>query len=163
MTDAGGCRPAARSVAAGALPAGGAAPGASKVGASDAATTRLRLRADPYAPRAARDALRGVPGLDDDVRSTAALLLSEIVTNSVRHAPPRGLIAVTIVADGALRVQVADEGGGLPDEFIDTGPDADGGRGLLIVSRLARAWGAQRGPGAHVWFELDLEPPASDP
>jgi two-component sensor histidine kinase len=121
----------------------------------------LHLRNRAEAPRAARAALNGVADLHPDVRATAALLISELVTNSVRHAGGGAAdqIEVAISVDGVLHVEVADGGAGIPPEVLDAGPEADGGRGLFIVSRLARRWGAERGGGV-VWFELDLAPGA---
>lgn len=92
----------------------------------------------------------------DDV----ALVVSELVSNSVRHAGAEANSAsidvyVTVRA-GKIRVEVADEG---PGFAID---DARGeGMGLTIVERLADEWGM--GPGRQkfvVWAELSALPPA---
>jgi anti-sigma regulatory factor (Ser/Thr protein kinase) len=120
----------------------------------------LWLSPGPHAPRAARDALQSVAGLDEDVRSTAALLLSELVTNAVRHAGlgPDDAIEVTISVGEALRVEVADPGPGVLQRRAVSRPDGDHGRGLFIVARLARRWGIDRTEQGRVWFELDASP-----
>jgi two-component sensor histidine kinase len=120
----------------------------------------VRLRSDRRAPGGARDALRRFPGLDDDVRATAALLLSELVTNAVRHsgAEEHDVIEVGFSATGALHVDVIDRGPGILRRVADGRADEDGGRGLMIVALLASRWGADRGAPSRVWFELDLAP-----
>jgi anti-sigma regulatory factor (Ser/Thr protein kinase) len=119
----------------------------------------LRLRNDRDAPRAARAALTALPAVHPDVRETAALLVSELVTNSVRHAglAPTDEIELAISVDGVLHVAVTDGGPGISPAIVDGDLEAEGGRGLMIVSRLALRWGAERGRG-RVWFELELAP-----
>ena len=108
--------------------------------------------ADPGAVRAARTAVRerlrawNLDGLAD----IAALLVSELVTNSLRHAT--GPIGVRLVRPGAvggvLLVEVSDP---LPE------PDADHGRGLQLVAHAAHRWGTRPGTtGKTVWFELSV-------
>lgn len=90
----------------------------------------------------------------------ARLLVSELVTNSVRHAgqpagAPVHLRAVAV--DGVVRVEVHDEGRG-PVRRRD--PDAlTGGVGLSLVDRLAARWGVTHEPSTRVWFELALRGP----
>ncbi|MFF5041511.1 ATP-binding protein [Streptomyces nigra] len=115
--------------------------------------------AEAGAVRAARDAVRGqlyawgLGGLAD----LAALLVSELVTNSLRHATgPIGLRLVRPDGDGGvLLVEVSDP---LPDPPRPRGADTDdeGGRGLQLVARTSRRWGTRpgRGSGKTVWFEL---------
>ena len=120
-------------------------------------TLRLSLPADARAPRAARAALGGLDGLDDGVRSTATLLLSELVTNAVRHAGlrPDEEIDVTIAVGGGVRVAVADGGPGFAHDVAAQSASPYGGRGLVMVDLLADRWGVDGGGGARVWFELD--------
>ncbi|MGW4892969.1 ATP-binding protein [Kitasatospora sp. NPDC004240] len=98
-----------------------------------------------------------------DLVDTVKLLLSEIFTNAVRHCAGRpadgsGQIHVTLCQSrDALTVNVEDPGGDLPDpaRVKDPGPDAENGRGLLLLQSLASVWGAhstQR--GKTVWFAL---------
>ncbi|HEX2103130.1 MAG TPA: ATP-binding protein [Solirubrobacteraceae bacterium] len=134
-------------------PAGAAAGG-------EPATARVALRADRRAPRAARAELGSIPGLEGDVRATAQLLVSELVTNAVRHAGRAvdGDIELRIFAGAVLRVEVADGAPGLPQVLVESGPGDDGGRGLLLVARLARAGAPSTTPRRGV-VELDLPSP----
>ncbi|MEV6549700.1 ATP-binding protein [Streptomyces sp. NPDC051597] len=107
------------------------------------------------ARHAVRDTLRGWE-LDAAVSDVAVLLVSELVTNSLRYAS--GPIGVRMVRldPGALLVEVSDP---LPEEPVerDAGPDDEGGRGLQLVACSARRWGTRRGrTGKTVWFELAL-------
>ncbi|WP_344069178.1 ATP-binding protein [Streptomyces crystallinus] len=107
------------------------------------------------ARHAVRDTLRGWE-LDGGVSDVAVLLVSELVTNSLRYAS--GPIGVRMVRHdpGALLVEVSDP---LPEEPVerDAGPDDEGGRGLQLVACSARRWGTRRGrTGKTVWFELAL-------
>ncbi|MEX1657006.1 ATP-binding protein [Streptomyces pseudovenezuelae] len=116
--------------------------------------------ADPGAVRAARTAVRNrltawnLDGLAD----IAALLVSELVTNSLRHAT--GPIGVRLVrpggVDGVLRVEVSDP---LPDPPRARVADLDdeSGRGLQLVAHAAHRWGTRPGvAGKTVWFELSM-------
>jgi hypothetical protein len=94
-----------------------------------------------------------VNGVADD----ALLVVSELTSNAVEHgAGPVGL-CLQRLPDG-LRIEVTDEGGG---EVVPRHPDpfVPGGRGLVVVSRLSRAWGVRRHlPGGKtVWAELVVD------
>jgi anti-sigma regulatory factor (Ser/Thr protein kinase) len=118
----------------------------------------LRLAPDVRAPEAARrslDALR--PSVDGAVVDEAMLLVSELVTNSVRHAElgPDDTIAVRVLTTpSALRIEVADPGPGFDPAAVPA-PNGQGGWGLSLLDRIAARWGVARGNGAEVWFELD--------
>jgi anti-sigma regulatory factor (Ser/Thr protein kinase) len=87
---------------------------------------------------------------------TAALCLTELVTNALIHT--HGGCLVRVVLDGStLRVTVRD--GGVGDHDGAPGEDllAVTGRGLRLVDALSRRWGSERDqPGTTVWFELDV-------
>jgi anti-sigma regulatory factor (Ser/Thr protein kinase) len=80
------------------------------------------------------------PGLADDL----ALLTSELVTNAVRHGPrPADDYRVEVTlwpADGLYWLAVSDAGGAGFPVVGSPGPDACGGRGLVLVDCLAAAW-----------------------
>ncbi|MFD9225469.1 ATP-binding protein [Streptomyces sp. NPDC060064] len=106
-----------------------------------------------------RDTLRAW-GLDSVIGDVTVLLVSELVTNSLRYAS--GPIGVRLVRPepGAsaptLRVEVSDP---LPDPPTERSAELDeeGGRGLQLVACTARRWGTRRGrSGKTVWFELAL-------
>ena len=87
----------------------------------------------------------------EEVIERAILLVDELVTNAVVHAG--GTLEVRARLDGSgLRVEVMDSSPALPQLRQ---PDI-GGRGLRIVSSIARAWGVNvvEGHGKAVWFEL---------
>jgi anti-sigma regulatory factor (Ser/Thr protein kinase) len=102
-----------------------------------------------------RRAARAVLGLwDRDVQEPEmSLLLSEVVTNAVRHAGT--VFDVTLIMDGdTVRCEVRDGSPRMPHTG-HPGPQEAGGRGLLLVEALSTAWGVEfDGTGKRVWFEL---------
>ena len=98
------------------------------------------------------DRLAGM--VDDEQLELLRLLLSEMVSNSVRHAEGTPNIDVRVwVRDGSIRLEVEDRGPGFRPPRA--APGASGGWGLVIVDRLARRWGVRSGPETTVWLELD--------
>jgi anti-sigma regulatory factor (Ser/Thr protein kinase) len=95
-------------------------------------------------------------GVSDDETDVVALLVSELVTNAIRHGRP----PLTIRAehsDGSVTVGVEDASSTVPVPVEDTSWDASGGRGLHLVEALADGWGVIRnGNGKRVWFRLEL-------
>ncbi len=87
-----------------------------------------------------------------------ALLTTELTANAVDLGA--GEITVTVRGNANfLRVEVRDFGYGMPEVLHPEPAGAGGGRGLLIVDRLAHRWGIDQFlPGKIVWFELDLRP-----
>ena len=91
--------------------------------------------------------------------AVAQLLVTELVTNSVRHGgrDHEDHVEVRVhVDDDRLRVEVHDEGSdGAPLEPHIS--PSESGFGLLFVNSLADRWGSERhAEGTAVWFELDL-------
>jgi anti-sigma regulatory factor (Ser/Thr protein kinase) len=115
------------------------------------APVTVPLPRDRSAPGRARASIRDhAPELSGERLDTAALLVSELVTNAVLHGA--GRIVLTIEAAGAvMRFGVSDEGDGAPHVRDDPGPD--GGWGLRLVEQLAARWGVRRS-GTDVWFEI---------
>ncbi|MGW7514022.1 SpoIIE family protein phosphatase [Streptomyces sp. NPDC054796] len=89
------------------------------------------------------------------VGDAVELLVSEVVTNAVRHA--RGeRFELRLVRTDVLLCEVSDEDPALP-VLVEAAEDDLYGRGLRVVSRLAREWGTSRSVrGKTVWFELSL-------
>ena len=122
---------------------------------------RLDLRLEPTrtAPAEARRSLElVVGGVDQEALETLQLLVSELVTNSVRHAQLEGgaEIGVQVEADArAIRVAVSDPGKGfdVPDDVPAAGSPS--GWGLFLVEQMADRWGVDRDGDTRVWFELD--------
>jgi signal transduction histidine kinase len=112
------------------------------------------------APFAVRQALRERGSrLPESMRDDLMLLLTELVTNAVRHS---GAIAGDPIEvdmreyDDCVRVEVTDPGRGFEPPYRPE-PDLSqsGGLGLVLVDRLSSAWGTHRTlNGSHVWFEL---------
>ncbi|WP_084219765.1 SpoIIE family protein phosphatase [Spirillospora albida] len=116
------------------------------------------LPAEPAAVRRARGLVRArlaAWGLDD-LADTAALVVSELVTNAIAHAG--GRVRVRLVRDGSLVCEVFDTADGRPRmRPDDAAAMAESGRGLHVVRRLSRRWGVRRtADGKVVWCELDL-------
>ncbi|MFE6684552.1 SpoIIE family protein phosphatase [Streptomyces sp. NPDC057729] len=104
------------------------------------------------ARRLARRAL-GRWGLND-LSDVVELLISEVVTNAVRYAERP--VALRLLRTDILRCEVGDDSPQLPRQRRARDMD-EGGRGLFLVNRLARRWGATRlSTGKVVWFELSL-------
>ena len=120
---------------------------------------RLVLDRGPQAPADARGAVAGWLGdeVDHSVLEDVKLLVSELVTNAVLHQGTAGQIEMAVaVARGGVRVEVCDPGSGFRKPTVgEPPPDSLGGRGLLIVDRVASRWGVGPGPPTRVWFELD--------
>ena len=121
--------------------------------------TTLPLGALPGATPCARLHARAVLtewGLAD-LAEAAELIVSELVTNAVRHGSPDIVVALSVSA-GRVRVAVQDGNDALP--VVPSAPpsiDRPTGRGLLIVSATAADWGVEPiagGPGKRVWVEL---------
>lgn len=131
-------------------------------------TSETVLAPEADAPRAARDfaarTLRrwGVPQWAEPV----GLVVSELVTNAVRHAGTLTTLRLVPAEDGVV-VEVDDGAGGQPRLLPPDGRTAGGGLGLAIVDRLADDWGCTGrtdGTGKTVWARLRLpESPWPDP
>jgi anti-sigma regulatory factor (Ser/Thr protein kinase) len=122
----------------------------------------LEIAATPEAPSKARRWLDGLAPLRalGQVAFDVRLLVTELVSNSVRHA---GLTAVDRVdvsldlSEDKLRIEVRDRGPGFDPSPSAREVRAEGGRGLQIVDAIAHRWGLETTRGATVWFEIDLE------
>jgi serine/threonine-protein kinase RsbW len=132
----------------------------SSAGAADAEEPfAFELTGTPEAGWAARRALLARNGaLPRAVRDDVLLLLTELVTNAVRHADagPGRLVRVELrQRRGAVRVAVCDEGPGFAPEARCSRPDETGGWGLMLVDRIADRWAVTRtASGTCVWFEI---------
>ena len=117
----------------------------------------LLLPGTVEAPSVARHAVRHwMGGLDcpGEFVEDAVLLVSEVVTNALRHT--EGSIELSMSRlPGRLRVEVADDVSASPRRR-DGGPLDESGRGVPLLAGFSDRWGtAPRGGGKIVWFELD--------
>ncbi len=141
-----------------AAPHGAAAP-ADRTG-TGARRFRFELAPHPgsaaHARQVTRDRLGGW-SVCQDTREAAELVVSELVTNAVVHTVSRRIVCeLHDDAAGVVRIAVRDEGcpDGAPRPSAQQ-PEEEHGRGLLLVSAMCSAWGAQdTGPGLLVWAEL---------
>ena len=119
----------------------------------------LALPPSTSAGKVARDAVGEIAGLPPRLREDVRLLVTELVTNSVRHASlaPFGRIEVrAFVNEEQLRVEVEDSGPGFAARPRPRSAGQTSGWGLYLVERVASRWGAVPSGGSCVWFELDL-------
>ncbi|WP_420717640.1 SpoIIE family protein phosphatase [Streptomyces sp. H27-S2] len=128
----------------------------------------LRHRLDPGdtdAPAAVRHLIRaavaawGAGERADEIELAA----DELMTNALVHTDGGAQVGLRLTAQGRVRFEVEDTSSALPRPR-DAGDWEESGRGLLLVDRLADAWGVEpRGGGKRVWCEFDLAGPEAAP
>lgn len=104
--------------------------------------------------------LRGHP-VGQETLDAAALIISELVTNAVMHGGGNIIRCTLRLAGGVLRIEVTDQGHGYPEPAVRRpGPDDVSGRGLLLVSAVAEAWGVAptAAGGRAVWATVAAGP-----
>jgi anti-sigma regulatory factor (Ser/Thr protein kinase) len=120
----------------------------------------MRLGCGPDAAAEARRAIARLRAdLDPPLMETLRLLVTELITNSVRHTDCDALTLRIAVGKSAVLTEVADEGPTFDLEPFATAKvddhDPGLGWGLFLVQRLARNWGVKEdGSSKRVWFEL---------
>jgi anti-sigma regulatory factor (Ser/Thr protein kinase) len=124
------------------------------------------LPARPGSPAEARRAVAAL-ALPEETRQNLELVVSELVTNSVRHAgnsahDPTGIddaIDLQLThTDGEVQVTVRDRGPGFSMPNGSRGPPLEGGLGLVVVEVLSKAWGVHRdNAGCTVWSVLEVQ------
>ena len=119
-------------------------------------TIDVELPSTASAPARARGALDEMEGsISPERMRDVRLLVSELVTNAVRHAGGEAVRLVVALTGSLLRIEVHDPGRGFelrppPDE-----PLRASGWGLVLVDELADRWGIDHHPRTRVWFEMD--------
>jgi anti-sigma regulatory factor (Ser/Thr protein kinase) len=122
----------------------------------------LLLTEESGAAAAARQAMREGNGmLPAAIRDDVLLLVSELVTNAVRHAgagPDRPLHVQLLRGPRWVVVTVADRGPGFTWHPAPPAGNESGGWGLFLVDRIADRWGVEcTTSGSRVWFEIAYE------
>ncbi len=115
----------------------------------------LNLDGTPEAAPAARHALQRLDGrLDGRTLEKTRLLVTELVSNSVRHAAAPQVGLRVVLEKDSVKAEVSDEGPGFTPARSRTEQDS-AGWGLYLIDRLADRWGLVReGNKTRVWFEL---------
>ncbi len=122
------------------------------------------IAASPAAPSIARSAVSGLaadhPGAASHL-DALNLLVSEVVTNAVRHVDPsqgRQVELEISVTDERTRVDVRDQGSGFKPRAERPAGGREGGFGLRLVEQASSRWGTGMNKGRFsVWFEIDHE------
>ena len=120
----------------------------------------MRLGSGPDAAADARAAIAQLRAdLDPPLMETLRLLVTELVTNSVRHTDCDALTLRIAIGNSAVLTEVVDDGPPFEIEDFEgqsaAEHDPNGGWGLFLVERLARSWGVKEdGAEKRVWFEL---------
>jgi anti-sigma regulatory factor (Ser/Thr protein kinase) len=123
-----------------------------------ATEVKLRLSSGPDAVAAARHGLDALaPEVEPERLHDMRLLVSELVTNSVRHASGQSeeLELEVRVSDETIHVCVTDRGPGF--EAAPRAPEDDPGSGwgLFLVEKLSDRWGVDLNGSTQVWFEIE--------
>jgi anti-sigma regulatory factor (Ser/Thr protein kinase) len=119
-------------------------------------TIDVRLQGGPEAASHARRAISRLgTDIDEPLMETMRLLVTELVSNSVKHAASETVGLKVAVARSAVVVEVTDQGSGFKPRPRPSNSRDESGWGLFLVERLAHRWGVGReGPATRVWFEL---------
>jgi anti-sigma regulatory factor (Ser/Thr protein kinase) len=119
----------------------------------------LSLAAGPESVALARArVLDALPGLSADRADTVRLLISELVTNALRHSACGDPVELHATWNSCVRVEVVDHGQGFTPVPRDRPLEEPGGFGLFLVGSLADRWGVDTPDGADcttVWFEVE--------
>ncbi len=95
--------------------------------------------------------------IGEDTCDSAALVVSELVTNAIVHTSSRQIVCELTDESEKVRIAVCDEGSapGEPPCTSTQRAEEERGRGLLLVAALCSAWGAhENGLGLQVWADL---------
>lgn len=117
----------------------------------------------PCSPRAPSEARHALDELESEIEAgllrDVKLIVSELVTNSVRHSGSSEPIVMRAwVRECGLKVEIADSGFGFEPRAAREADIEEGGRGLLILESLSERWGVTRDARTRVWFEVSQRP-----
>jgi len=119
-------------------------------------TFAVDIPRDHHAPAAARRAVERLEGrVDDELIPEMRLLVSELITNSVKYGGEGSItLKVDAARPGKIRAEVIDQGAGFVPMARDRPATEVGGWGLHLVQTLANRWGVHEG-STRVWFEIE--------
>jgi anti-sigma regulatory factor (Ser/Thr protein kinase) len=116
----------------------------------------VELPRTAQAPYLARQALADLDGkLDPEVLPDVRLLVSELITNSVKYGGEGPVRLEIKETDDRVRAEIVDQGVGFTPKVRNDDLDKVGGWGLHLTEHLTSRWGTYEG-STHVWFEIDL-------
>ncbi len=117
----------------------------------------LELQANVHAPTRARAAVRDAMAelsVAEDERWRTELIVTELVSNAVRHGPGGQVLLALEAGRRGVRGEVHDAGPGIHhDELERRRATEEGGRGLFLVDALSDSWGLEA-DSSGVWFEV---------
>ena len=108
------------------------------------------------AGRARRELSRLRADLDPPLLESVRLLVTELVTNSVRHASAGTVELGVVVSDARVRVEIANPGSPFEPTLREVDAATNDGWGLFLVDRLSDSWGVveEASGSQRVWFEV---------
>jgi anti-sigma regulatory factor (Ser/Thr protein kinase) len=109
----------------------------------------LQVESNVRAPGLSRSRLASMKGTLEPHYEDVLLLVSELVSNSVRHSRSEDIDIRVSAFNGRIRIEVSDDGPG----FTEESPRGDG-LGLTIVEKISDRWGLVSGDRFTVWAEL---------
>lgn len=117
----------------------------------------FRVRASPEAPSISRSRVAEIRPLLEPRFDDVAIVISELVSNSVKHAEPTEQVRVVIeTTRKTVRLRVTDQG-----PCFRADEKQSDGIGLRIVDRIAERWGVDNDEACTVWVELTKTEPGS--
>jgi anti-sigma regulatory factor (Ser/Thr protein kinase) len=120
------------------------------------------IQRDLRAPASARRAVESLSGrVADDLLDDVRLLVSELITNSVKYGGKETVtLKIEVESPHKLHVEVIDGGSGFVPMARSRPVTQVGGWGLYLVQSLSSRWGVHEGL-THVWFDMDREEQAA--
>ncbi|MFG2295821.1 SpoIIE family protein phosphatase [Streptomyces sp. NPDC048603] len=118
---------------------------------------------DPDGPATARHLIRAAAAAWGALEQADEIVLAadELITNALVHTAGGGQVSLRLIPERRIRIEVEDSSSALPRRR-DAGDWAVSGRGLMLVDRLAQAWGVEpRGNGKCVWCEFTVRDPGT--
>ena len=119
----------------------------------------LRVPGDAAAAATARRSLAVLAEkVSREVYEDVRLLVTELITNSVRHAGLNGNASIHLrvsAEDDLVRVEVEDAGTGFEPRDRNAPLTEASGWGLYLVDKLTDRWGVKSSGGTCVWFEIN--------